>query len=316
MRRCAGSSLDGSAGRRSDIAPTLTGRAVFGKPRLARRVDSRVSRASRVLQAVTPPHAPQHESPRSPAPRSACCGSRRATSKEPCRRRAAPTWRRPPPRSRTPVCAQRFHSDGTPPDPSLRRLEAAHLQHHRRELELVKRVSLAQIEPVALILLRENGECWIEVDEVLFDLMHPGHYLRRSKSVSLTVATVGDPVAESRLRSHCSEAPSGGHRARIRVRWWRTTPPGRSRLRRAPAKMTRVCSSTTSTTSASCRSRDEGRSVCGTYSCRRSCGRRAKGAKSSARMQRRSFKQPSRRSLARSPSVRGCSICSACARVP
>lgn len=68
--------------------------------------------------------------------------------------------------------------------------EVAHLEHSRRELELSKAVSLALVDPIALELLRDTGSCFFSVPEVLFDLDHPGHYLRRIKSVSVTLPLV------------------------------------------------------------------------------------------------------------------------------
>jgi hypothetical protein len=75
----------------------------------------------------------------------------------------------------------------------LRRLEAAYLDHHRRELEITKHVSLAMLEPDALVRLRTTGECFFALDEGLFDLDFPGHYLRRLASVSVTIPCVSGP---------------------------------------------------------------------------------------------------------------------------
>ncbi|MFI6504874.1 neuraminidase-like domain-containing protein [Nonomuraea typhae] len=75
----------------------------------------------------------------------------------------------------------------------LRRLDAAFLDLNKREYELTKHVSLAQLDPVALLQLKRNGECLIDLPEVLFDLDHPGHYFRRVQSVSLTVPCVVGP---------------------------------------------------------------------------------------------------------------------------
>ncbi|MBC8072227.1 MAG: hypothetical protein IAG13_28155, partial [Deltaproteobacteria bacterium] len=72
----------------------------------------------------------------------------------------------------------------------LRRMEVAYLEHNRRELELGKLVSLALVDPMALELLRDIGTCFFRVPEVLFDLDHPGHYLRRIKSVAVTLPLV------------------------------------------------------------------------------------------------------------------------------
>ncbi|MGI8407482.1 MAG: neuraminidase-like domain-containing protein, partial [Actinomycetota bacterium] len=75
----------------------------------------------------------------------------------------------------------------------LRRLETAYLEENRRELELTKHVSLLQLDPLALVRLRETGRCFFQVPEAVFDLDYPGHYMRRIKSVSLTLPCVTGP---------------------------------------------------------------------------------------------------------------------------
>jgi hypothetical protein len=75
----------------------------------------------------------------------------------------------------------------------LRRLEAAHLEQNRREFELTKHASLALLDPLALVKLRETGRCFIQLPEESFDLDYPGHYYRRIKSVSLTLPCVVGP---------------------------------------------------------------------------------------------------------------------------
>ncbi|MEL6348478.1 MAG: neuraminidase-like domain-containing protein [Myxococcota bacterium] len=72
----------------------------------------------------------------------------------------------------------------------LDRMEVAYLDNNIREYELTKHISLSRLDPFALALLRENGECWIEIPEVLFDLDCPGQYFRRISSVAVTVACV------------------------------------------------------------------------------------------------------------------------------
>ncbi|HUG67047.1 MAG TPA: neuraminidase-like domain-containing protein [Pirellulaceae bacterium] len=75
----------------------------------------------------------------------------------------------------------------------LRRLETAYLQQNRREFELIKNVSLALLDPLALVRLRETGRCFFSLPEETFDLDYPGHYFRRIKSVSLTLPCVTGP---------------------------------------------------------------------------------------------------------------------------
>ncbi len=75
----------------------------------------------------------------------------------------------------------------------LRRLETAYLEQNRREFELTKHVSLAMLDPLALIQLRETGRCFFSLPEEAFDLDYPGHYFRRIKSVSVSLPSVVGP---------------------------------------------------------------------------------------------------------------------------
>ncbi len=75
----------------------------------------------------------------------------------------------------------------------LRRMETAYLDRNKREYELIKHVSLAQLDPLALIMLRETASCTFTIPEVLYDLDHPGHYFRRIKSVSITIPCITGP---------------------------------------------------------------------------------------------------------------------------
>jgi len=75
----------------------------------------------------------------------------------------------------------------------LKRLEMAYLDQNQREYEIVKNISLAQLDGLALIQLRETGSCEIDVPESLFDVDYPGHYMRRLKSVALSIPCVVGP---------------------------------------------------------------------------------------------------------------------------
>jgi hypothetical protein len=72
----------------------------------------------------------------------------------------------------------------------LRRLEAAYLEQNRREFELSKTVSLAAVDPLALVQLRETGRCFFAIGEEWFDLDYPGHYFRRIKGIAVTLPCV------------------------------------------------------------------------------------------------------------------------------
>jgi hypothetical protein len=75
----------------------------------------------------------------------------------------------------------------------LKRIDLAYLDQNRRELEITKHVSLALAAPDQLVRLRQTGECTVHLDEVLFDLDYPGHYLRRLKSVAISIPAVTGP---------------------------------------------------------------------------------------------------------------------------
>ncbi|MDJ0722308.1 MAG: hypothetical protein QNJ04_11795 [Desulfobacterales bacterium] len=75
----------------------------------------------------------------------------------------------------------------------LKRLEVAYLEENYREFELTKHVSLNMLNPLALLRLKEEGRCDIELPEALFDCDYPGHYFRRIKSVSITIPAVTGP---------------------------------------------------------------------------------------------------------------------------
>jgi len=75
----------------------------------------------------------------------------------------------------------------------LKRLETAYYEQNRREYELIKHISIAQVDPVALLKLRHNGECIADIPESIFDMDYPGHYFRRIKSVSLSIPCIAGP---------------------------------------------------------------------------------------------------------------------------
>ena len=76
---------------------------------------------------------------------------------------------------------------------ALTQLEKSYFDENRRELELTRSISLAMLNPLALIELRETGKCYITLPEQLFDLDFQGHYFRRIKSVSLSIPCIAGP---------------------------------------------------------------------------------------------------------------------------
>ena len=77
----------------------------------------------------------------------------------------------------------------------VKRMELAYHENNKREYELTRHVSLRQLAPAALLLLKATGACQVSVPEWVFDLDTPGHYLRRIKSVSITIPCVTGPYA-------------------------------------------------------------------------------------------------------------------------
>ena len=75
----------------------------------------------------------------------------------------------------------------------LKQLEGAYQEKRGYDYEVTKHISLRQINPLALIELKETGKCEFALPEVLFDMDYPGHYMRRIKSVALTVPCVVGP---------------------------------------------------------------------------------------------------------------------------
>jgi hypothetical protein len=91
------------------------------------------------------------------------------------------------------LAAERLQAD-------LRRLETAYHQRNRRELELTTHVSLARLDPIALVELRSSGKCVVQLPEAYFDLEQPGHYFRRIKSLSISVPCVVGPQGSVALK--------------------------------------------------------------------------------------------------------------------
>lgn len=94
----------------------------------------------------------------------------------------------------------------------LKRMELAYHENNRRELELTRHVSLRQLDPLALLALRASGKCEVALRESLYDRDCPGHYMRRLKSVAVSVPAVVGPYSTlpctlSLLRSSIRTSP-------------------------------------------------------------------------------------------------------------
>lgn len=88
----------------------------------------------------------------------------------------------------------------------IKQLETAYQQDRGYDFEVTKNISLRQINPLALLQLRETGSCTFELPEVLFDMDFPGHYMRRIRSVGLSIPCIVGPYtginATLRLQSN------------------------------------------------------------------------------------------------------------------
>lgn len=77
-------------------------------------------------------------------------------------------------------CAEGLYLD-------LKRLEQAHLASKPYDYEILKDVSLRELQPLQLLLLRETGYAEFEIPELAYDLDFPGQYFRRIKTISVSV---------------------------------------------------------------------------------------------------------------------------------
>jgi hypothetical protein len=94
----------------------------------------------------------------------------------------------------------------------VKRMEMAYHENNKRELELIRHVSLRQLNPLALLTLKATGTCQVTIPEWLYDRDCPGHYMRRIKSVSLSMPSVVGPYTSvnctlSLLRSSLRKSP-------------------------------------------------------------------------------------------------------------
>ena len=110
----------------------------------------------------------------------------------------------------------------------LRKLEAAYVDKNKRELEITKHISLAQIAPLDLITLKETGKCDLSLPEWLFDMDYPGHYMRRIKSVSISIPYVAGPytgvnctltLLKSKIRTNANATQPYNDNERFRVQY-------------------------------------------------------------------------------------------------
>jgi hypothetical protein len=76
---------------------------------------------------------------------------------------------------------------------ALQTMEKRYLETNYRKNEIDQAFSLAQINPSALLTLKQTGECTFNIPEICFDLFYPGHYRRRIQSVRLSIPSITGP---------------------------------------------------------------------------------------------------------------------------
>ncbi|MBN1960365.1 MAG: hypothetical protein JW841_05425 [Deltaproteobacteria bacterium] len=76
---------------------------------------------------------------------------------------------------------------------ALHNMERKFIETNPRQCEVNQSFSLAQIDPQALINLKELGSCEFMLPEFYFDLFYPGHYRRRIRGVRLTIPCITGP---------------------------------------------------------------------------------------------------------------------------
>lgn len=95
--------------------------------------------------------------------------------------------------SRTPLLSSAPALGGEALVSALKRMEKQYNDDNYRENELMQHFSLRLYQPTALIALRTTGICELEVPEWLFDLNYPGHYMRRIKSIGISLPCIIAP---------------------------------------------------------------------------------------------------------------------------
>ena len=76
---------------------------------------------------------------------------------------------------------------------SLQRMERRFIETDLRSFEVNQSFSLAQVNPIALIKLKETGVCDFTIPELFFDLVYPGQHNRRINAVRLTIPCITGP---------------------------------------------------------------------------------------------------------------------------
>ncbi len=81
----------------------------------------------------------------------------------------------------------------------LNRMEKAYLDSNARGFEITKTFSLAELDPIALLKLKDKKVCEFSLSEEVFDYDFPGHYNRRTKSVAVKILAGEGKVVNATL---------------------------------------------------------------------------------------------------------------------
>jgi hypothetical protein len=76
----------------------------------------------------------------------------------------------------------------------LERMGKAYVDSDSRGMEITKRVSLADLDPLALLSLTGEGRCEFALTEALFDRDFPGHFRRQIRTVAVTFDGGDGPI--------------------------------------------------------------------------------------------------------------------------
>ncbi len=75
----------------------------------------------------------------------------------------------------------------------LHSLEKAYIENNKRTYEINQSVSLALLNPQALLQLKESGACTFIIPEIAYDIAYPGQFKRIIKSVRVTIPCIAGP---------------------------------------------------------------------------------------------------------------------------
>ena len=76
---------------------------------------------------------------------------------------------------------------------ALHNMDKRFIETNTQQSEINQTFSVAQIDPEAIIQLKETGSCEFSIPEFYFDMFYPGHYRRRVRAVRLTIPAITGP---------------------------------------------------------------------------------------------------------------------------